>query len=153
MKYFSIPELTTSQTAKEKGIDNTPNEQQTDNLIQLVGHVLDPLREAYGKPIIVSSGFRSIELNTAIGGVKTSQHCKGEAVDIIPKEKSDLKSLFRLILSLNLPFDQLIYEKAAWIHVSMRGNKQYQRGEILTYDGNGYKRLTREQAVELFREK
>ena len=150
MQYFTLEELTRSQTAKEKGIDNTPTDEQIKNLVQLVEHVLDPLRTAYGKPINVTSGFRCKELNKAIGGSETSQHTKGEAADIVPKERKDLKSLFRLILTENLPFDHLIFERCTWIHVSMRGNKQFQRGEILTYDGEKYIRLTREQALTQF---
>lgn len=121
MKYFTIKELTKSQVAKQYRIDNTPNKQQIENLTALVEYILDPLREAYGKPIIVTSGFRCEELNQKINGSKTSQHKKGEAGDIRTVEDTpeENKKLFDLILELNLPFDQLINEyNFDWIHVS-----------------------------------
>lgn len=121
MRYFSIRELTKSQVAKQFNIDNTPNEEQTKNLTNLVEYILDPLREAYGKPIIVTSGFRSEELNRRIKGSKTSQHRIGQAADIrtIEDTPEENKKLYDLVLSLNLPFDQLINEyNFDWVHVS-----------------------------------
>ena len=82
MKYFTLNELTYSSTAKQKGINNTPNTTIKANLINLVDNILDPLREAYGKPIIVTSGYRCTELNKAVKGASNSQHVKGEAADI-----------------------------------------------------------------------
>lgn len=151
MQYFTLAELTKSETAERLKIDNTPNKEQTENLMQLVEHVLDPLRTAYQKAIYITSGFRCEELNAKIKGSRTSQHCKGEAADLIPKDNADLKRLFRLILTENLPFDQLIFEKSTWIHVSFRSGKRPQRGEILTYDGKAYQRITRQQALQLFK--
>lgn len=121
MKYFTIKELTQSETARKYNISNIPNKEQEQNLIQLVHNILDPLREAYKKPIIVTSGFRSLELNTKINGSKTSQHMKGQAADIKSKEDTieENKKLFKLIQDLNLPFDQLIDEyNYNWVHVS-----------------------------------
>lgn len=121
MKYFSIRELTKSQVARQAHIDNTPNSEQTKNLTNLVEYILDPLREAYGKPIIVTSGFRSEELNRKIKGSKTSQHCSGQAADIKTVEDTpeENKKLYDLVLSLDLPFDQLINEyNFDWVHVS-----------------------------------
>ena len=77
MKYFTINELCASSTAARLGIRNIPNEEIKSNLIALVDNVLDPLRTSYGKPIIVSSGYRCLALNQAVGGSKTSQHVKG----------------------------------------------------------------------------
>ena len=82
MKYFSYEELTKSITAKNKGIDNTPSIEIKKNLKALVDNILDPLREAYGKPITVTSGYRCPKLNTAVKGAKNSQHIKGQAADI-----------------------------------------------------------------------
>lgn len=82
MKYFTITELTKSATATKQGIDNTPSAEVTANLTALVDKVLDPLREIYGKPIYVSSGYRCPKLNKAVGGVSNSQHLKGEAADL-----------------------------------------------------------------------
>ena len=130
MKYFTLSELTNSATAKRKGIDNTPDGKQKANLTALVANVLDPLREAYGKPIVVSSGFRCPKLNRVVGGVAKSQHTTGEAADIhtLSDYPSDNKKLFQLIQKLGLPFDQLIDEyNYNWIHVSFslgRNRKQ-----------------------------
>lgn len=127
MKYFTITELCKSNTAVQKGIDNTPNQQIIDNLKQLVLKILDPLREAYGKPIIVNSGYRSLKLNKAINRAKSSQHLKGQAADITGKSKEDNKKLFELIQSLQLPYDQLIDEQNfSWIHVSFSDNPRKQ---------------------------
>lgn len=121
MKYFTIKELTRSETAQKYNINNTPNKEQEQNLIQLIHNILDPLREAYKKPIIVTSGFRSTELNAKSNGSKTSQHLTGQAADIRSQEdtKKENKKLFDLIQQLKLPFDQLIDEyDFNWVHVS-----------------------------------
>ena len=121
MKFFTIQELINSDTAKKKGIKNIPSSEQEKNLIALVDNILDPLRLAYGKPIIITSGFRSNELNKAVGGSNTSQHSVGQAADIrtIEDTKSENKKLFDLIIKLDLPFDQLIDEhNFDWVHVS-----------------------------------
>lgn len=121
MKYFSIQELTKSQTAKRLGINNEPSKEVEASLTALVEKVLDPLREAYGHPIIVTSGYRCERLNKAVGGAGSSQHVKGEAADIrtVSDKPEENKRLFDLILSLNLPFDQLINEYGFnWVHVS-----------------------------------
>lgn len=129
MKYFTIAELTKSATASRRRIDNTPSSTIKANLTELVDNILDPLREAWGAPIIVSSGYRSPKLNRAVGGAKTSQHMYGQAADIrtVSDKPSDNKKLFDLILKLNLPYDQLIDEYGYnWIHVSYspRNRKQ-----------------------------
>lgn len=121
MKYFTLKELTRSVTAKNKGIDNTPGEVEKNNLIALVENVLDPLREAWGQPIIITSGYRCPALNRAVGGSATSQHVKGEAADIrtVSDTVEDNKALYELIKILNLPIDQCINEYGYdWIHVS-----------------------------------
>ena len=118
MKYFTIAELTKT---KYKNIDNTPNAEQRACLVRLVNNVLDPLREAYGRPIIVTSGFRCPKLNKAVGGASSSQHMLGQAADIRSKEDTpeENKKLFDLILKLKLPFDQVINEFGYnWVHVS-----------------------------------
>lgn len=129
MKYFTINELIASDVAKNNNINNIPNEQEKYNLTALVDNILDPLREAYGKPIIVTSGFRSEKLNKLVKGSSTSQHRFGQAADIRSKEdtKNENKKLFDLIQNLNLPFDQLIDEyNYDWVHVSYspRNRKQ-----------------------------
>lgn len=120
-KYFTIAELTKSDTAIKKKINNNPNKEIESNLNQLITNILDPLREAWGNPIIVSSGYRCSALNKTVGGASTSQHLLGQAADIHTKSNSreDNKKLFELIKSLKLPYDQLINEyNYKWIHVS-----------------------------------
>lgn len=119
MKYFTIKELCKSSTATQKGINNTPNSEIVSNLEKLVEYILDPLRERYGKPIIVNSGYRCPALNKAVNGSKTSHHVLGLAADITAGSPAKNKILFNLIISMDLPFDQVIDEKNySWIHVS-----------------------------------
>ena len=120
-KYFTINELTKSYTAQRLNIDNNPTQEVKDNLNKLIDNVLDPLRELYGKPIIVNSGYRCTKLNKAIGGAKNSQHLVGQASDIrtVQNTKESNKELFDLIKNSKLPFDQLINEyDYNWVHVS-----------------------------------
>lgn len=129
MKFFTIKEFTKSDSAKRSKINNIPTKQEELNLIALVENILDPLREAYGKPIIVTSGFRCERLNKLVNGSKTSQHRFGQAADIRTVEDTieENKKLFNLIQELDLPFDQLIDEyNYDWIHVSYspRNRKQ-----------------------------
>ena len=129
MKYFTMNELTHSATAIRKGIDNTPDNTAKANLTALVANILDPLREAYGKPIVVSSGYRCSKLNRAVGGVARSQHITGQAADIqsVSKSKADHKKLFELAQRLRLPYDQLIDEyDYKWVHISFntKGNRR-----------------------------
>lgn len=120
MKYFTIKELSHSDTAIARGIDNYPTAEAISNLSVLTSKVLDPLRELYGKPIRVSSGYRSPTLNRSVNGATSSQHRLGEAVDITTGSKEDNRKLFAIIKE-QLPFDQLINEKDySWIHVSYR---------------------------------
>lgn len=132
MKYFSINELSRSITASRLFIDNTPPADVVARLNALVVAVLDPLREAYGHPITVNSGYRSARLNAAVGGVASSQHLRGEAADIDVNSRSGNKWLFDYI-RCNLPFDQLIHEKGSiadgpdWVHVSYRADGRNRR--------------------------
>jgi len=117
--YFTNNELTDSETAKRLRIKNEPTKEQWINLFAIRDNVLNPLREKFGKPIRITSGFRSPELNKAVGGKPTSQHTKGEAVDITAINKADNKELFELCKTLE--FDQLIDESNfTWIHISYK---------------------------------
>lgn len=124
-RYFTIEELTRSDKAKELGIDNTPSPDIVKNLESLMD-LLDKIREAYGKPIRVTSGYRCPELNKAVKGSKTSQHMKGQAADLVPYDKDTLR-LFNVIRDLigkgELTVGQLIWEygqkKPRWTHVSL----------------------------------
>lgn len=129
MRYFTIKELTKSNIASRLGICNNPNKKVQQNLEQLINTILDPLREAYGHPIIVTSGYRCPELNNKVGGSRTSQHVLGQAADIrsVSDSREDNKKLFDLILSLDLPFDQLIDEyDYDWVHVSFSNENRKQ---------------------------
>ena len=131
-KYFTINELTKSSTAQRLHINNNPTQEVKDNLNKLIDNVLDPLRELYGKPIIVNSGYRSFKLNKAVGGAKNSQHLVGQASDIrtVQNTKESNKELFDLIKNSKLPFDQLINEyDYNWVHVSYSPRN---RRQILT---------------------
>ena len=135
-KYFTIAELSRSDIATMKGINNTPPPDKKKKLLSLIINCLDPIREIYGKPIIVSSGYRSPELNKDenVKGADDSQHTKGEAADLKPGPGGNLKDLYRAIIAFG-KFDQFIIEKNQWAHVSC---KDKPRGEILYYDGKSY---------------
>ncbi|QOR57550.1 putative peptidase [uncultured phage cr125_1] len=121
MKHFTIEEMTESSTAKAKDIDNTPSLEILAKLLKLIEAILDPLREWYGKPIRVNSGYRCEALNKVVGSkANNSLHLYGEAADITAGSKEENKKLFEYIKD-NLPFDQLINESDfSWIHVSYR---------------------------------
>ena len=138
MKYFSIQELTKSATAVRKGIKNDPSIQVCKALTALIENVLDPLREAYGKPIIVTSGYRCEKLNKAVGGAASSQHVKREAADIrsVQDTPEENKKLFDLIVKLKLPFDQLINEYGYdWVHVSFGARHRRQKLKAVKKNG------------------
>lgn len=145
MKYFTISELIKSDTAIKKKIWNGASREAEDNLIALVGAVLDPLRLFYGKPIHISSGYRNKELNRAVGGVWNSQHLTGEAADIDTGSKLENRKLMKMIVDLHLPFCQLIDEKDfAWVHVSYcRAGEN--KGQILRYRNGVYKIIKKEE--------
>ena len=134
-KYVSYKEVTHSNQATALKIGNTPNAEQLGNLKLVCTNIFDKVREHFVKPIGISSGFRSIELNTRIGGSKSSQHMQGKALDI----DGDIfgctnnKDIFDYIRN-NCTFDQLIWEfgsenAPSWVHVSF--NKDGNRGQIL----------------------
>lgn len=123
-KNFTLEELTASATAKAKGIRNNPGQTDIVNLCGLVHNVLQPLRDAMGHPIKIGSGYRSLALNQAVGGVKNSQHMRGEAADLcIDGDIQKGKQWFNWIKT-HCEFDQLIFEHNAkgnyWVHVSFR---------------------------------
>ena len=120
MKHFTISELLKSNTALKHKLWNGAPKEAEENLRALVDEVLDPLREAYGKPIRVSSGYRCPRLNTLVGGSPNSQHMRGEAADIQPVDgnEADLEVLAQFLIASG-KFDQLILYPT-FIHVSYR---------------------------------
>jgi hypothetical protein len=134
-KNLMLAEVTRSETAKRKGISNMPTPEHIENFKLLAEKVFQPIREHFGKPIIISSGYRSKALNTAIGGALSSQHCSGEAIDI-DMDGTDITNaqVFNYIKD-NLEFDQLIWEFGTdtnpdWVHVSYESTGK-QRKQIL----------------------
>lgn len=140
---FTLEEFTRSQTATRFEIDNTPGEKEIQELQNLVDNVLQPLRNALGSSIHITSGYRCKELNTKIGGSSTSQHMKGQAVDIVTGVWTP-KQVFNYIADY-LEFDQLIYEFGSWVHVSFNeGNNRKQKLEAYKSKGKTrYKKIER----------
>ena len=129
-KYFTLGELCKSDVAVEKRIENTPDNPTFERMQALMDECLDKVREMWGKPIGVNSGYRSAELNKAVGGAKNSQHLRGEAADITTGTKENNRKLFDLIVASDIPFDQLIDESGyRWLHISYC--KDYNRKQVL----------------------
>jgi len=140
-KNLSLAEVTKSATAIKHGIANEPNSLHLTNLKAVATNIFQPCRDYFGKPLAVTSGYRSPELNDLIGGSKRSQHSKGEALDLDAQVYGGFTNaeLFHYIKD-NLDFDQLIWEfgdeqEPDWIHCSYTTNN---RGEVLrAYRHNG----------------
>jgi hypothetical protein len=136
-KDLTLFEMTRSETAKRKGVSNQPTSEHIENMIILANKVFQPIRDHFNVPIYISSGYRSAALNKKIGGVKNSQHCTGEAIDIdMDGHSSKITNveIFKYIRD-NLFFDQLIWEYGNndtpdWVHVSYSSSGP-QRGHIL----------------------
>ena len=136
-KHISYKEAVGSNYAKQKGIKNKPNEEQVENMKLLAEEVFEPLREWVDAPIKVNSMFRSLELNTALKGSKTSSHMNGEAMDITSMGGKSNLEMFHYIKD-NLDFDQLIWEfgkEPKWLHVSY--NKDNNRKQVLVTKKRG----------------
>jgi hypothetical protein len=134
-KNLALSEVTRSETAKRKGISNMPTPEHIENFKKLAEKVFQPIRDHFGKPIRISSGYRSKALNTAVGGSLSSQHCTGEAIDI-DMDGTDITNaqIFHFIKD-NLEFDQMIWEFGTdvnpdWVHVSYESTGK-QRKQIL----------------------
>lgn len=141
MVYFTLKELCRSSEADEIGIENIPNENEGKNILDLIEKLLDPIREGWGSPIIVNSGFRCEKLNKIVGGVHNSEHRTGNAADIRAKSIEDNYKLWNLILKMSrndeILFRQLIWEEGdsnnpRWIHISYN-EKDNKRQIIYNY--------------------
>lgn len=134
-KHLVLAEVTRSETAKRKGISNMPTPEHIENFKLLAGKVFEPIREHFKVPILISSGYRSKDLNSAIGGSLTSQHCSGEAIDLDMDGTSVTNKQIFDFIKENLVFDQLIWEFGTkdnpdWVHVSYESTGK-QRKQIL----------------------
>ena len=127
-KNFTLEEMVFSITASNKGINNTPNAEAKAALKRLAVEVLQPIREAWGQPVVVTSGYRCPKLNAAVGGVKNSQHLCGQAADIRATNPKDNGKLFQCIKKLidsgKIRVGQCIWEYGSrtcpkWVHVSL----------------------------------
>lgn len=136
-EHFTLSEMTVSQAAARKGIPNVPNAAAIAALKLLCEKVLEPVRAHYDKPVVSSSGYRSLRLNVAVGGSTSSQHCLGEADDFRVIGESNLAVCQWIVR--NLKFDQLIYEfgEQGWIHVSYSAHRL--RGQVLSAKKRGGK--------------
>jgi len=136
-KHITLTEATKSQTAIRKGIDNTPNESQIESMKLVAEMCFEPLREWYGKPIGISSFFRSAALNRAVKGSPRSQHCKGQAIDIdadVFNNGITNRDIYQWLVD-NVDFDQIIWEygddnNPAWVHVSYVGNGKNRKQQL-----------------------
>ena len=135
MKYFSIAEMTRSDTARRLGIDNTPSDSIKKNLTLFIEKILDPIREDWGSPIIVSSGYRCPELNKAVGGANTSGHQYGYCADLQVKGgMKKIRELADFILKWmkdhNMKWDEILFEHSGgvtWLHFCWIGKDGKQR--------------------------
>ena len=133
---FTLEELTFSQVASRRGIDNTPPPKVKDNLERLA-LFLEQVRKVVNKPISISSGYRSREVNESVGGSKTSQHCEGCAADFNVKGMSP-DAVVRAIVTADIPYDQVILEFDSWVHISVPTVKgSIPRKQALVIDNKG----------------
>tara|TARA_R110002020_G_scaffold261816_1_gene476196 strand:- start:106 stop:561 length:456 start_codon:yes stop_codon:yes gene_type:complete len=141
-EHISYKEGVYSNTATRKGIDNTPNEKQLNNMELIANEVFEPLREWVAGPIKINSFFRCPELNTAIGGSSKSQHCKGQAIDIDDTFGKATNAEMYYFVKENLDFDQIIWEfgdddNPAWVHVSYVSAENNRNRCLKAYRENG----------------
>ena len=139
---LSLAEVTRSETAKRKGISNMPTAEHIENFKKLAANIFQPIREHFGKPIIISSGYRSAELNKAIGGSLSSQHCSGEAIDIDMDGTDITNAQIFYYIKDNLNFDQIIWEFGTdtnpdWVHVSFAANRSQRKQMLVAKKVNG----------------
>jgi len=130
-KNFVLSEITRSNTATRLGISNEPTKEHLENMQRLISNLVQPMRDELG-PIRITSGYRSKELNRAIGGSTRSQHCKAQACDLQFWENGQMnnKKIYDWIINSHLEFDQMINEfDFAWIHLSLK--KKGNRKEVL----------------------
>lgn len=139
-KNFTMNELTHSNTARARRIDNTPSSEHRQNLIDAAINLWQPVRELLGQPMIISSGYRSHAVNKAVGGSLTSAHSFGFAIDFIAPAFGNSRKiadyLVKQLKAKGIKFDQLILEfpdsSSSWIHLGYKNSRGQQRGQVLT---------------------
>jgi hypothetical protein len=141
-KHLSLAEVSRSETAKRKGINNTPSGEHLENFKKLAENIFEPIREHFGVPIHISSGYRSKELNAAVGGSSSSQHCQGEAIDIDMDGTSITNAEIFNYIKDNLEFDQLLWEFGTntnpdWVHVSYESTGKQRKQILKVIKANG----------------
>lgn len=132
---FTLDELTVSQEAARRGLSNVPTPEVVEELRRLATLVLQPLRDHLARRIVVTSGYRSPAVNSAVGGAKHSAHMRGHAADIIVPGVSPF-AVCQIVVALDLPFDQLIHEFGTWCHVGITFRNAVPRRETLTATRN-----------------
>lgn len=132
--HFTLNELTHSQTAARRGIDNRPPESVLANMRNILCPGLEQVRALLGKPILISSGYRSQRLNVAVGGSVTSQHMLGLAADFTCPGFGTPLEVAHAIKQSGIEFDQLLYEFDSWVHISFA---KHPRLQVLTIDTRG----------------
>lgn len=132
--YFTLDEMTASQTATRANINNTPTGEALETL-KFTALQMDKVRQHLGKPVFVSSGYRSPQVNRMVGGVASSQHTKGEAVDFTCPNFGTPREVVKSLKSSGIDFDQLILEFDRWVHISFTRNSN--RKQVLVIDHNG----------------
>jgi len=136
-EHFTLKEFTRSQTASRHGIDNTPNEEQIENLKTLAKGLEDVRTKLGGNPINISSGFRCEALNDRLGSKRTSRHILGLAADFTCDRYGDVDDVFSVLADSSIEFDQLILEYDAWIHISFPKEGDKALRQVLIIDKNG----------------
>lgn len=127
---FKLSELIHSDKANQYAINNMPDINSLDNLLDLICFCLQPVRDKIGKPMIITSGFRCPEVNKLVGGKTNSQHLKGQAADFIIKGMTPQQIVFK-IATMGIEYDQLINEYDKWVHISYCKNKNRRQTLII----------------------
>ena len=134
---FSMDELTHSDTAARHGIDNTPNDNQKENLYKLAMEMEDVRELLNNKPIYVSSGYRSLALNELLGSKKTSSHIKGLAADFTCRQFGTPNEIVFALINSDIPYDQVILEFDRWVHISFCEDEETPRRQALVINKEG----------------
>ena len=134
---FSMDELTHSDTAARHGIDNTPNDNEKENLYKLAMEMEDVRELLNNKPIYVSSGYRCLALNELLGSKKTSSHIKGLAADFTCRQFGTPNEIVFALINSDIPYDQVILEFDRWVHISFCEDEETPRRQALVINKEG----------------